>query len=683
MKRPALDLERLSHRAALVAIAAALLALPFAPARALGVALVIGVFPGLAVVASRRFSHEASLGLALALSPVIFAVIGLLALATSIHLNVAAVIAAAVGAGAFLVMGRGLAPLHRDDRTAWRGAWIVLGLAALMTFALPLADTWWRVRSDSWFHAAVADRIAREGLPAMDPYFAGFRLQYFYAYHVALAACAALARIDLFHAMILLNAIALAGCTLVFHALSARFSRHAWPRIAGLCVWLFALNGWFYLFYPIRIARALTGSTQGWSQLASFFPWSPNGHDTAMALISVAGNQFMFLDKFMIGTAFSLTFGLAAAVLLLLIEARRGEWSARHDAAFLLAILGANLLHVVTGATVAVATLLVLGLLMMARAHPERGGPTYPRLAAWVVAAAARPSPYLVSTLPRSGDGGGSVSLGIQPAGALGLLSDVLPALVLALVFVAAGRNDRDHEGIVGARLFSQMGLSATGMLVMWTLIMAAVALTVDLVTNNETKFAFLLHLPLAVLAVGGLARLHASARWRRAMPWLVASAVLPLHVLYFHHAVRDASSFDLLEGEAAAYAWIRAHTPRDAVFIEEDEQVRIPVMASRDVYVGPRAYARNWGYDPEAMLDRRRLRDDLYSDDGIDAIARLQLTVLERPVYMVYRAKEFEMAEDAERYLIHPALRGRFTAGRISVFEVDLNLEDDANLPR
>jgi hypothetical protein len=79
----------------------------------------------------------------------------------------------------------------------------------------------------------------------------------------------------------------------------------------------------------IRLARAFTGQTHGGAMLREFFPWSPSGHATAMALIGVEGNQFMFLDKFMLGTAFSLTFSLAASMLFLLLSARRGAWSAR------------------------------------------------------------------------------------------------------------------------------------------------------------------------------------------------------------------------------------------------------------------------------------------------------------------------------------------------------------------
>ena len=42
--------------------------------------------------------------------------------------------------------------------------------------------------------------------------------------------------------------------------------------------------------------------------------------------MSVEGNQFFFLDKFMLGTAFSLTLGLLCVSLALLLFARAREW---------------------------------------------------------------------------------------------------------------------------------------------------------------------------------------------------------------------------------------------------------------------------------------------------------------------------------------------------------------------
>ena len=667
--------DRALHRVVAAAAVVGLLVVPSMPVRAAAAFLAIGVLPGLAL--GPRISRDAVLGVGAALSPVIFGAFTLFALLAGLGAHTAAWVGVAAGLALFVALGRSSAPAVTTPGTRWTGALValVIAVAAVMAFTLPLTNTWWRWREDSWFHAAVADKLTRDGLPLMDPYFTGWRLRYPYCYHAILSACASLAGIDFFRAMILVNAIALTSCALAFHALSGLFSRRTGPRVLGLCVWLFAMNGWFYLFYPLRLARALAGQSHGLEVLRQFFPWTPAGHATAVKLVSVEGNQFMFLDKFMIGTAFSLTLGLAASLLYLLLSARRGAWSRRHDAAFVLCIAGSLAMHVVTGATLAFATALVLILLLFIRAQPSRGGPAYARLLVWVIFGAAVAIPYLRSVAARNG-GGPAVGLAFQPAYAVGLLADILPALVLTLVFFHRSREHRDTQEILGARPFAELSLSASGMLALWALWVLIGALTVDLTTNNETKFAFLLQLPLAALSVGAFERLWSHTRARRAALAVVASAALPLHLLYYQHAVRDASTIVISEGERAAYAWMQANAPHDAVFLEEDDMVRVPVLASRDLYWGTETYARNWGYPADEVTARRRLRDAVFSAAGPSADDLAPLRSLQRRVFVVYRM-DGRMHGSARgtapaRFDDHASLfQRRFATDEIAVWEL------------
>jgi len=666
----AISLDRVLFRATLAAVIVALLLIPFPLVRAFTLLLVVGLLPGLSV--APRSSMEAHLGVGAALSPVIFGVTVLLALLAGIQVNAAAWVGVGVSAALFVWRGGFFPGCAPGDPQALRRVGVVMGIAAVLALALPLADTWWRWREDSWFHAAVANKLTRDSLPLADPYFAGLRLQYMYVYHAIVAACASLARIDFFYAMILVNAMALSSCALAFHALAGLFSRRVGPRVLGLCVWLFALNGWFYLFYPVRLARGLAGDTGGLEVMRQFFPWTPHGHATAFSLISIEGNQFMFLDKFMIGTAFSLTFGLAASLLYMLASARRGEWSPRHDLSFGLCILGALLLHVVTGATMAVVTALVLAFLLMIRAQPSPGGPSYARLVAWIGLAAAIATPYILSVSPRDGTGGVSMRLAFQPGYAIGLLSDILPALVLTVLFFRRADSYRDTPEQLGARAFAELNLSATGMIAMWTLLVLVVALFVDLTTNNETKFAFLVHLPLSAFAVGALERGWSSPRARRWLTLGVLSATIPLHLLYYHHAVRDESFETVSDQEKATYSWIQSKTPRDAVFIEENDGVRVPVLASRDIYWGTEGYARNWGYPEDEMVRRKRLRDAIFSEAGPSPEDVERLKALGRPVFVIYRLKSDELIDVGERFHAHPDIfRGRFSTQEIAVWEV------------
>lgn len=650
-------------------IATVCCAVPVTALRVIGFLLVAGLLPGVALAARSRFRLSATIGLGTALSPVLFGVVSFMAMWAGANAHSAAWIAVGVSLLLFVCCWRSAASQANSteptDRRALVGIAILIVLAAVMCFALPLAKLWWRARDDSWFHAAITNKILRDGLPPTDPYFAGLRLQYVYFYHVILGACMSLTRVDALYAMIIVNAIALVSCASAFHALARMFSRRMGPRVAGTALWLFGMNGWFYWFYGLRLVRAFSGETHGAATLKQFFPWSPNGHATAMSLISVEGNQFMFLDKFMLGTAFSLTLSLGASILFLLLTARRGQWSIRHDIALFLAVAGAMLLHPVTGITIAAVTIAVLALLLLVRSQTARGGPSYGRILSCLAAGIAVTIPYVRSVSPARGSGEAMASVAFQPSFAIGLIADLLPALVLALWFLRRPTEHTDSAELLGARPVDSLTLSGSGLLCMWFLFMLIVALTVDLSVNNETKFAFFAWLPLCALATGCFERVWDWRSRRHVAVVLLLSATLPLHMLYFHHAVRDRSTLEIAQAERAAYEWIRHNAPRDAVFIEANDNVRVPVLADRDDYWGTAVYAHNWGYPVAEMSARRELRDHVFSGEGPTDDDVLQLRVLGRPVYVISSANE--------RLQANSRLRGVFTTSQVAVWEVVL----------
>ncbi len=663
-----LSIERITHRAAVAALLLAMLWIPWTPCRILAAFSLIGVLPGFALVARSPMRRDAAIGIGSALSPVLFAAFVLLAMLAGANDHAASVLAACTGATMFVALGSRGASDEAADRRAFVGALCVLVVAGVLAFSLPLSDPWWRTREDSWFHAAVANKLARDGLPLTDPYFAGLRIQYSYAYHAIVSACAALTGIDAFRAMILVNAIALSSSVLAFYALVGQFARRTAARIFAVCLFVFGMNGWFYLSYPIRLARAIVGDTHGIETLRALFPVSPAGHATAVSLVSVEGNQFMFLDKFMIGTALSLTFGLTASLLYLLVRGRRGEWSTRYDVAFALTVAGSIMLHAVIGFTAALATAVVLAFLLVIRSEPSPRGPSYARLLGWMAIAIAATTPYLVSVSAR---GGGATSLGFAASGAqaIGVLFDVLPVLVLTFVFLRAAT--RDTPETCGSRMFAEMSLSATGIVALWTTIAAAAALFVDLVTNNETKFAFVVFIPLAALAGGGLDRMWESRRARLTAIAVVVSATLPLACVYFAHAFRDSSTFVVGDPERAVYEWIEKNTPRDAMVVDTNDVVAVPVLASRDVYWGTEGYARNWGYSIEEMRERKRVRDAIYSSNGPTDVDLLRVRSLNRPVFVIYRSQPDDMIDAGEKFENDRRFRGRFATRDIAVWEL------------
>ncbi|HET6463623.1 MAG TPA: hypothetical protein VFH33_07470, partial [Candidatus Krumholzibacteria bacterium] len=152
----------------------------------------------------------------------------------------------------------------------------------------------------------------------------------------------------------------------------------------------------------------------------------------------------------------------------------------------------------------------------------------------------------LHSVSPARGSGAAMASLAFQPSFAVGLVADLLPALVLALWFLRRPTEHTDSPELLGARPIDSLTLSGSGLVWVWFVFMLIVALSVNLTVNNETKFSFFAWMPLCALATGCFERVWDGRSRRYAAILLLLSATLPLHLLYFHHAVRDRSTFEI-----------------------------------------------------------------------------------------------------------------------------------------
>ena len=85
---------------------------------------------------------------------------------------------------------------------------------------------------------------------------------------------------------------------------------------------------------------------------------------------------------------------------------------------------------------------------------------------------------------------------------------------------------------------------------------------------------------------------------------------------------------------------WVRQHTERTDVFIDEDSRVPLLVTGPRRYYFGRESYAEQWGYDRLEMARRRDVRDELYGDAATLAPATTQALVeLGTDIYMVERS--------------------------------------------
>jgi hypothetical protein len=659
--------DRISHRVIFMIAVVVLLALPVTALRLFAALVVLCYLPAAPFAARTGLPLLSTVALTVTISPLMITlpVLGVMLLGLPVETAVWAIVGIAMAQ--FLVYGtQGAFSPAASHRRLILAFVAILAVAAFLTLWLPATNSWWRFREDSWFHAAVFHRISNHGLPVVDPYFSPLRLQYMYFYHIVLLTVSTLTGLKPFSAMIFTNFIALVGCILGFAFLAGLFTRRAVVRAAGTVLCLFGMNGLFYLFFPIRLARAFLGESTGTEILRHFFTLSPLGHETAARFLSIEGNQHLFLDKFMLGTAFSLTLGLVCVVLGLMAMRQGGRWNWILSFFYTAALCGVLFIHLVVGATalLAIAGTIVFIAFTGPRGRMRRGEFSVGLQAVLTLLAAGIALPYITSVLPGNGVGG-SASFGLQKGQIIGVFSCMLPALIPAIWYLM-----RSEDPVATDR-----GLNATGVLTVWAAFVLVIALAVDLPTNNETKFAFPLYLVLSALAVGGFDRWMDGGTRRRlnGIVIYVALCTVPLNTVYFYGAFRDRSQFVVTPSELSIYEWIRKMTRDEAMFLEADDIVRIPVLASRDQYWGTEAYAHNWAYPENEMIPRRALRDAVFGDGEMADTEFEHAALLERPFYVVLRNIHVDEGRRFKRLSDHPRFTGKYMTQSIAVFEVNL----------
>lgn len=658
--------DRISHRVVFLIAVVVLLAIPVTALRLLGALVILCYLPAAPFAARSGLSFVSAAALTVTVSPLMITlpVLGVMLFGLPVETAVWAIVGIAMAQ--FLVYGtqRTFMPVPSDRRLIIALV-VILVLTAFLTLWLPTTNTWWRYQEDSWFHAAVFHRISNHGLPVVDPYFSPLRLHYMYYYHILLLSVSTLTGLEPFSAMIFANFVALGGCVLGFGFLVGMFTRHKLVRAAGVVLCLFGMNGLFYLFFPIRLARAFLGESTGTDILRHFFTLSPLGHETAQRFVCVEGNQHLFLDTFMLGTALSLTLGLTCVLLALLVMRRNGRWNWILSFFYVAALSGVLFLHLVVGATVVLATIGTIAVVAITgqRGRRREGELTVARQAGLTVLAAGTALPYIMSAVPRHVVDG-STGFALQVHQTIGIMACILPALIPAVWYLARGDRPLAKEG----------GLSDAGVLVVWAAFVLVVALVVDLPTNHETKFAFPLYIALSALAVRGIDR-WAAKRTRRGTAAVVVYVTLctvPLNAVYFAGAFSDRSQFVVSPSELSIYEWIRKSTRDESVFLEANEIVRIPVLASRDQYWGTDAYALNWGYPEDEMKVRRALRDAVFSDGELTDAHFEHAASLDLPFYVVLRNIHVDKGKRFKRLSDHPRLTGVYMTESIAVFEVN-----------
>ncbi|HEX6792090.1 MAG TPA: hypothetical protein VF247_12325, partial [Candidatus Krumholzibacteria bacterium] len=273
--------------------------------------------PGAAVylLAARREPRTSRLAVfALLLSPVITTLAGIAGLA--MHRTPGA-IAAAVTAVSLVACAAALfakrLPLALPDRRSvlWLGA--LLAVVVLLIAFLPMTRSWWRMRSDAWFHAAVVAQITDFGIPPQDPYFAGMKLQYMWFYHVLVLVLSRGLDLDPFRVMPLINVQAVVALGVGSWMLAGVFRRDFAPRLGASLMMLLGFNGAFWVFLPVKLVRVVMGDVRGFEEIKRTYSLFPLDYDRARGFMKIYYNWEFLLDKFMVATAFGLSLAFMVA----------------------------------------------------------------------------------------------------------------------------------------------------------------------------------------------------------------------------------------------------------------------------------------------------------------------------------------------------------------------------------
>jgi hypothetical protein len=675
--------DRLSYRIVFLVAVVVLLAIPVTAVRLFATLVILCYLPAAPFAARTGLPLLSGLALTVTISPIMIALPVMVVMLFGLPAQTAVWAIVGIVMAQFLVYGtqRAFDPT-RAERKILIALAVVVIVGAVLALWLPATNTWWRYREDSWFHAAVFHRIANHGLPVVDPYFSPLRLQYMYFYHVLLLTVSTLTGLGPFKAMIFTNFIALGGFVLAFNLLAGEFTRRTAVRVMGVVLCVFGMNGLFFLFFPLRVARALLGETTGVEVLQRQFSLSPPGYDSAAAFLSVEGNRFLFLDKFMVGTALSITLGLTCVLLALVAIRRRVRWNWIMCFFYGAALTGVLFFHVVAGATIAVAMAGLTGVLFVVGPRGKWNDGEFPWSvqAVFTVLSVAVAAPYIMTVLPHGGESA-STGIALQTRQIIGIFACVLPAAIPAVWYLIRGERPLALEG----------GLSTSGVVAVWAAIVLAVALLVDLPANNEAQFALPLYIALCALAVGGLDRWSAvrSATPRdedgRSQPRgggrrrmvtavaYVAACALPLNAVFFISAFADRSQFRVAGTEWAVYDWIQKTTSEDALFLEARDMVRIPVLSGRDQYWGVSKYAKNWGYPEDEVTVRRALRNAVFKGGDLPDKLFDHVAALDRPFYIVFRDIHDDGGVLFKRFSDDPRFTGRYMTESTVIFEVDL----------
>lgn len=532
--------------------------------------------------------------------------------------------------------------------------WAIAVAAVALLAVFPFLGEAYRMRSDAWFHTAVVREIEAFGLPPDDPYFSGMRLQYMWLYHVYVAALSGATGAEPSWAMAFVNLQALACLVLAAGAIPLALERTRPGAALSSAFMLLGMNCLFWAFLPLKLARAAFGQVRGWDELSRQLSLFPLNTERARAFVSIWKSQPFLLDKFIIATAFSLGICLSVSFFLLVyryISSGRSSNAALASCA----MAGAVLFHTPAAVAACAAAGAALAAVLLV-SKPLRRRAALMLMCMAIVSVLALPYLYAVSGAKEAEQ---LIPIGVSLRKTAAVLISCAGALALGGYWVARFLSDRR------APQFFYGVLAAASL---------AVALGIVLPGPNSFDkppyFAFLPLAPLAGWSISAIYRKGRSRVSRALIAALLALAIVPDTALLYAAYVADSGPQTAPKEDAKMNAWIREHTPRDAVFLENGDRVGMVVLGPRRLIWGNDSYAFQWGYDRAEMQRRMSLRDRVFSGRAISQTDADELAGFGDHVYVVVRSEDFPDAR-ADVFADSPYLSLRYSDAHASVYRV------------
>jgi hypothetical protein len=594
----------------------------------------LAVLPGIALIAwmGRDIRNIGNQAAALGLGPIFGGSAVALLMLSGFSLTVAVgaaglmfAVAAAVGIGRSTAGDSPEVSGETDGST--RGAWLIAFAAIALVAVFPLFREGWRLWSDAWFHVAVVNELETFGLPPTDPFFSGLPLQYMWLYHVYTAGLSQAAAVDPSWAMALVNLQAVACLVLATFALSSSLRASVSGAALSSAFVLVGMNGLFWIFLPLKLAKTVVGDVRGWDELAGQLSLFSLHMMRMRVFVSVWKSQPFFLDKFIVATAFSL--GVCLSVVFALFAFKyvaNGRRSACAISAF--AIGGVALYH--TPTAVAFGGAAGLALIATAILSPQPYRRRAIALVIWMGAAALLITPYLYNVASGK-ESSQFVPLGLSFKKVGCIIVSCLTALLLAGPSILRFLRSRSSP------------LYFYGLFAMGALIISLVLILPGPNTYDKTPyFAFL---PLAPVAGWGIAALYkrgTTPRRRALIAVALVIAIMPSTVFVYAAYITNLGRPPAPPEDKIMYEWAQQHTPREAIFLENHDRVGIAVLGPRRLLWGRESYADQWGYDVDEMAARRGLRNRVFSEDPMSIEIAEELSNYGEHVYVIVRAEDF-----------------------------------------